>query len=154
MLHGSKIWAETLDVKERANSLASVQRTTALRIASAYRTVSAPILLVIADTIPADLLAAERMEIRTEKSAGNHITGHFRENTISKWQRRWNDEDRESWTARLIPDIRPSIGRKFGEVNYYVTQMLSSHRILHRMGKTASPYCLYEAGHTVFECAR
>ena len=50
-------------------------------------------------------------------------------------------------------------------VNYYVTQMLSGHgyfrKYLHRMSKTASPYCLYEeeeviddAEHTVFECAR
>lgn len=165
MLYGSEIWAETLDVKKRANSLVSVQRTAASRIASAYRTVSAPALLVIAGTIPVDLLAAERMEIYKAKSAGNHITGYFRENTISKWQQRWNEEDRGRWTAKLIPDIRPWIGRKFGEVNYYVTQMLSGHgyfrKYLHRMGKTASPYCLYEEGeviddaeHTVFECAR
>ena len=43
---------------------------------------------------------------------------------------------------KLVPDIRPSIGQKFGEINYYVTQMLSCHgyfRIyLYRMGKTAS----------------
>ena len=51
---------------------------------------------------------------------------------------------------RLIPDIRPWIGRKFEEVNYYVTQMLSGRvyfrNYLHRMAKTASPYCLYEKG--------
>ena len=52
-----------------------------------------------------------------------------------------------------------------GEVNYYVTQLLSDHgyfnKYLHRMGKTVSPYCLYEVGeiiddkeHTVSECAR
>ena len=56
-------------------------------------------------------------------------------------------------------------GRKFGEVNYYVTQILSGHeyfrKYLHRMGKTAFPYCLYEEGkviedaeHTAFKCAR
>ena len=44
-------------------------------------------------------------------------------------------------------------------------QLLSGHgyfkKYLHRIGKTASPYCLYEEGeiiddaeHTVFECAR
>ena len=47
MLYGSNIWVETLDVKKRANSLVSVQRTTALSIASVYRTVSAPAILVI-----------------------------------------------------------------------------------------------------------
>ena len=85
MLYGSEIWAEALYVKKRANSLLSVQRTAALRIASAYRTASAHAVLVMAGTIPVDLLAAERMEIYKTKLAGNHITRHFRENTISKW---------------------------------------------------------------------
>ena len=65
-------------------------------------------------------------------------------------------------TARLKPDLRPWISRNFGEVNYYVTQGHGCFRkYLHRMGKTASPYCLYEKGevigeaeYTVFECAR
>ena len=115
-------------------------------------------------TIPVDLLAAERTEIYKAKSAGRHITGHFRENTNTKWQRRWNDKDRGKWTARFIPGIRPWIGKKFGKVNYYVTQLLSGHgcfkKYLHRMGKTAFSYCLYEEGeiideteHTNFECA-
>ena len=51
MIYGSEIWAETLEVKKRANSLVSVQRTAALRIASAYRTVSAPNILMTAGTI-------------------------------------------------------------------------------------------------------
>ena len=66
---------------------------------------------------------------------------------------------------RLIPNTRPWIGWRFGEVNYYVTQMLSGHgyfrKHLHRIGKTASPYCHYEEGdvvddaeHTVSEYAR
>ena len=78
----------------------------AMRIAEAYRTMSAPVALVIAGTILMDLLAAERVEIYKAKSTENHITGHFRENTISIWQRRWNDEDRERWTTRLMPHIR------------------------------------------------
>ena len=68
------------------------------------------------------------------------------------------------WSVRLILDIRPWIGRKFEEVNYYVTQMLSDHgyfrNYLHRLVKAASSYCLYEEGevidnamHTVFEYA-
>ena len=84
MLHGSEISAETLEVKNRGNSLVSVQKTATLRIASAYRTVSAPAVLVIAGTIPVDLMAAERTEIYKAKSAGSHITGHFKENTITK----------------------------------------------------------------------
>ena len=93
----------------------------ALRIVSAYYTIFVPVVLVIAGTVPVDLLAAERTEIYKAKSAGSHITGHFRENTITKWQQQWNDEDRVRWTARLI---RLWIGRKCEEVNYYATRLL------------------------------
>ena len=86
MLYGSEIWAETMEVKKRANSVVSVQRTAALRMASTYRTVSVPAILVIAGAIPVDMMAAERTKIYKMKSTGNHITGHFRENTISKWR--------------------------------------------------------------------
>ena len=75
MLYGTEIWAKTLEAKNRANSSVSVQRTP-LCIASAYRTVSAPAVLVIAGTISVDLLAAGRAEIYKAKSAGRHITGH------------------------------------------------------------------------------
>ena len=55
--------------------------------------------------------------------------------------------------ARLIPNISSLIDRKFGEVNYYVTQILSGHiyfrKYLHRMGKTTFPYCLYEESEVV-----
>ena len=55
-----------------------MQRTAELRIASAYRTVSSPAVLVIVDTIAADLLAAEQIEIYKAKSAVNHFTGKIR----------------------------------------------------------------------------
>ena len=78
MLYGSASWAETLEVKKRANSVVLVQRTAALRTASAYRTVFALAVLVIAGTTPVDLRAAERKEIYKAKLAGSHIIGHFR----------------------------------------------------------------------------
>ena len=87
LLYVSEIWDETMEVKKRANSLV----LGALRIASPYRPVAAPAVFVIAGTIPVDLLSAD----------GSAITGHFIENTITKWQRRWNDGDRGRWTARL-----------------------------------------------------
>ena len=41
----------------------------------------------------------------------------------------------------------------FGEVNYYVSQMLSCHgyfkKYLHRMSKASSPYCLYKEGEVI-----
>ena len=84
------------------------------------------------------------MEIYRAKSTGNHITGHFREDNITKWQRRLNNEDKGRWTARFIPDIRLWIVRKIGVVNYYV--MLPGHeyfrKYLHRIGKKPPPHYL------------
>ena len=59
MLYGREIWAETLEVKKRANSLVLVQRMAALRNESAYSTMSAPADLVIAGKIPVALLEAD-----------------------------------------------------------------------------------------------
>ena len=85
--YGSEIWAETMEVKKRANSLVLVQRTTALRIASAYRAVSAPAVLVIASTIPVDLLAAERTEIYKAKAHNRTLWGkHHYKMTMTKTQ--------------------------------------------------------------------
>ena len=50
--------------------MANIGGPAALRIASAYRTLSAAVVLVVAGTIPVDLLAAERTKIYKAKSAG------------------------------------------------------------------------------------
>ena len=67
MLYGSKIWAETLDLEKRENSLVSIQRTAAFHIATVYRIVCDPAVLVIASTTPVDLLTAELMGIYKAK---------------------------------------------------------------------------------------
>ena len=104
----------------RPNSLVSVQRTAALRIASAF-VVSALAVLVKAGKIPVDLLAEERTEICKAKSAGRYKTGHFREKTITKWQRRWNDEGK---------------GRRMANSpHYYVT-----HRVTNILGNICTEW--------------
>ena len=55
---------------------------TALRMVSAYRIAFARCVLVVAGTIPVNLLEAERIYI--VKSAKNQTIGHFKENRISK----------------------------------------------------------------------
>lgn len=168
LLYGSEIWAETLKCKKRANALLAVQRTAALRVTSAYRTVSASAVFIIAAMIPIDLHAAERMKIfnakqRTDESA--LIVPDVRSQTIEEWQYRWNEDRNGRWTAKLIPNIEKWISRKHGEVNYYLTQILSGHgyfrKYLHKMRKCSTPFCMYEekevvddAEHTFFFCKR
>ena len=71
-----------VEVKKLANSLVSVQRTAALRIALAYSTVSALAVLVIVVTIPVEVLAQRGWSfIRRNRL---EITQSFTSGKISK----------------------------------------------------------------------
>lgn len=166
LLYGCEIWAGSLTVDHRAKKLLTAQRTAALRVASAYRTVSAPAVLVIAGMIPIDLQAEERMSIfnaRLDDQRNATTATAIRLETALKWQLRWDSEKRGRWTAKLIPDVSKWVNRNHGDVNYYLTQMLSGHgyfrKFLFKIGKCSTPFCLYEedetiddAEHTFFHC--
>lgn len=167
LLYGCELWAGSLKAKHRAHKLLSVQRTAALRVTSAYRTVSAAAVLVIAGMTPIDLVAEERSTLFTvkknnEEEAVSRV--EIKEQTLQKWQTRWNNEQHGKWTAKLIPDVKKWTQRRHGDTNFYLTQMLSGHgyfrRYLHKMRKCSSPLCIYEeeehtdnAEHTLFHCA-
>ena len=63
LLYGAKIWTDSLDKEYNKKMLGKIQRTAALRISSAYRTVSEEAVLVISGSIPIDLLAKERKKL-------------------------------------------------------------------------------------------
>ncbi|KAL7724035.1 hypothetical protein ACLKA6_003251 [Drosophila palustris] len=93
-------------------------RMGALRISRAFRTVSGEAFLVIAGIIPIDILAQERSEIHTAKSAAQppvdmmRIKVVERERSLSKWQHRWEAADKGRWTRQLIRRIEPWFSRK------------------------------------------
>lgn len=161
LLYGAEIWTGRVR-KSSLGGMRAVQRRMALRICSAYRTVSGPAALVIAGVTPIELLASERkrlFEAGAEKNKANERT-----RTLEHWQAQWETEGRGRWTARMIADVRPWIQRRHGEVNYYLTQLLSGHgyffQFLHKIGKVATSECPYgdaeadTACHTFFECQR
>lgn len=165
-LYGCEVWADSLKKKKYRKQMASVQRRGALRIASSYRTVSEPAVLVIAGVIPIDLLASERKQIHDlrEEHQPELAREAARKESLRHWGERWRSETRGRWTARLIRDLAPWIDRSHGVVNYYLTQFLTGHgyfnSYLHRMGKVEDPACIYgdaeldTAHHTFFECER
>ena len=165
LLYGSEIWADSLNTKCKRKTLASVQRTAAIRVASAYRTVSEAAIMVISGTVPIDLLAKERRKrwLARQENAEN-TRGEIRQQTLCEWQHRWDSELRGRWTAKIIRNIPLWTERKFGEVNFYLTQFLSGHgyfcKYLYRMGKINSAACIYgdadedDAEHTVFCCMK
>lgn len=166
LLYGAEIWGARMEIECYRKRLASVQRRGALRVTCAYRTVSEPAVLVIAGVIPVGLLALERKAIYEKKSEIGRALASTEERalTMRKWQDSWSTEARGRWTARLIPQIEPWVGRKHGEVSYYMTQFLSGHgcfrSYLHRMGRADSPECQYcgagkdDAEHTLLDCER
>lgn len=165
LIYGAEFWADSAKQLCRGKLISKVQRTAALRVASAYRTVSESAIMVISSTIPIELLAEERKILwRNRNENVTAATNPIRDATIQKWQNNWNNSITGRWTAKLIPNIKEWIERKHGEVNYYLTQLLSGHgyfqKYLHKMGKTSSPMCIYEADclddaeHTFFTCKR
>lgn len=166
MLYGAEIWADAMRVKKYRKRMSAVQRRGALRIACSYRTVSEAAILVIASVPPIDLLAIERkriydasVEVGRERAAQEE-----RARTLTEWQERWTSDPRGRWTHLLIRRVGPWMDRKFGEVDFYLTQFLSGHgyfrHYLWKMGKVRTPECKYcgyerdDAEHTFFVCDR
>lgn len=166
MLYGAEIWAESLRFQKYRQRMEAVQRRGALRICSAFRTVSAPAAQVIAGVIPIDILADERLRIyrRKDENASTRVKKEERERTMNIWQRRWEREMRGRWTAKLISNIERWTKREYGEINYYVTQFLTGHgyfrSFLKKIGKTENAQCVYcqiedeDVNHTFFICPK
>ena len=118
--------------------LFSAQGLIALRIVSAYRTISTSAVLVLASVPPIDLLVEERQEtfqLRKELTcadlqeiarAKEAIHKDGRRRLVEKWQMRWHGEQTGRWTHRLIPELATWLNRKHGEVGFYLVQALSA----------------------------
>lgn len=129
LLYASPIWFEALVSSRNVENLVRPQRTIAVRIARAYRTVSTAAVTVIAGLIPAHLLAWERAEKykRKQKSDPARVKAEIRREVMSKWQRQWDNEENGRWTRRMINDLIMWTSRKHGSVDFHLTQLLSNH---------------------------
>jgi hypothetical protein len=164
LLYGAEVWADSMHKQMYRKRLLQVQRRSALRVASGYRTVSEAAILVIAGCIPIHLVAQERKAIyHRKREVGRKVASvEERSLTMETWQRAWENEQKGRWTARVIALVGPWTERRHGEVGYYLTQFLSGHgyfrSYLWRMRKVTSAECLYcpgstdDAEHTFFAC--
>lgn len=167
LLYGAPVWAEALLVPSYARLAQSAYRQAAIRVCSAYRTISADAVLVIAGLPPLELLAGER------RAQYNRVHGseedpsdsrRDREKTLEVWQQQWDCSTNGRWTHRLIPNVKAWALRGHGEVNFYLTQMLSGHggfrEYLVRIGVETTaecPTCIEQAEsaeHVLLECVR
>lgn len=161
--YGDPIWGVALNAQYNLQKVTSVYRLICLRVASAYRTVSAEAACVIAGMAPIGLLVQE--DTRCYENRGTRgIRKAARSTTMDEWQRCWDDTTKGRWTHRLIPNLARWVQRGHGEVNFYLTQVLSGHgcfrQYLNRFGHANSPDCPDCVGtietpeHVIFGCPR
>lgn len=167
LLYGAESWAEDMS-QEGWKQLGRVQRKAALRVASAYRTVSKEAILVVSGVIPIDIMAIERRRSYLQKRGEQEPLdpeGEPQQTALDKWQSRWEgteEAEERQWTRRLIRDVREWTGRKHGEVDFHITQALTGHgcfaQYLHRFGLLEEACCWFcghlndDPNHTFFEC--
>lgn len=172
VLYGAEIWAKAVDKVAAKRRLAAVQRRSALRVISAYRTVSEEAALVLASTPPIDLLIKEKQEVyedlreyrnrhEREQEKAN-VRNRARQRLMARWQDRWENTVKGRWTYRLIPNIETWYSRTHGQMSYHLTQALTGHgcfnAYLEKFNKTDTTNCLHcghspdDAGHTIFRC--
>lgn len=166
LLYAAPVWAEAMVFTNNKVVVQRPQRTAALRVAMAYRTVSTHAILVLASVIPAHLLAEERRR-RYVRRSEPRTTGRDREEreeVFRRWQAEWSAAETGRWTHRLIGEVRPWVTRKWGQVDFHLTQMLSGHgcfrQYLVKIGKADDPSCVDcqaavdDADHAFFRCDR
>ena len=163
LLYGCETWHEVLRWGCYRNLLDKTSRRIAIMISSGYRTISTNALFVIAGMMPIDLKVRRRCQVYER---GKEHRGEIEKEVFKEWQNRWDKAEGETagWTRRLIPDLQKWANRKHGEINYYVTQMLSGHgnfaKQRQRIAKSETSECWYGCGeedtaeHTLFACLK
>ena len=158
ILYGAPVWAKAMETKTYGKSIRSVYRLSALRVVSAFRTVSTDAVCVVANMPPLDLVARERQQKYLKLEVGEE------QGLVACWQTRWDLSQKGRWTYRLIPNIRTWITRGHGEVDYYLTQLLTGHGCyrarLFQFNYEDDPHCtncwehLEDVEHVFFHCPR
>ena len=176
LLYAAPVWANALQNHVIQRKLFSAQRSVALRIFSAYRTVSTSAVLILASVPPIDVLAEERQEtfqLRKELTctdlqkiarAKEAICKDGKHRLVEKWQMRWHGEQTGRWTYCLIPELATWLNREYGEVGFYLAQALSVHggfnaylRCFKKRDEERCCYCDFpvdNAEHALFVCAK
>lgn len=148
LLYGAPIWSEALRVKAYRQKIERVQRKAALRIASAYQTVSLRALQVVFGVIPIHIQVDER------RRQYNRENGHLEINrraerkiSLVKWQEEWQSNETDGqWTKILILDIRRWYNCPHREIYYFLSHVLTGHgsykTYTKRIGKSEEEDCI------------
>jgi hypothetical protein len=163
--YGGEAWVEFTHKKRNTIKLNSVYRLSAIRVASAYRTISYDAVCVIAGMLPICILLKEDSKCwASKKEKAISERPKHREESLKAWQEDWDNSQKGRWTYRLIPSIKEWLNRPHGEVNFHLTEFLSGHggfgEYLYRIKRIATPYCntcvqvIESPEHVLLKCPR
>lgn len=129
LIYGAPLLSKALKSKRHLNLFQKCQRKMALRICSAYRTVSTEAALVIAGVTPIRIMVKERAYLYKVRNLLEKKEAKQRasENSMSRWQREWERSSKGSWTRKLIPIIKTWTERMHGKCSYFLSQVLTGH---------------------------
>ncbi len=169
MLYAAPVWAQALTHKIYAKMVISMFRLSAIRVASAFRTVSQEAVSIISGIMPPDIMALELKRIYdTSKILGRSLTieeqKEERQKSLNEWQNRWDETTKGRWTHRLIKNVKTWVERKHGQTDFYMTQLLTGHgcfrEYLYKYGHDNGVTCSFcgnsneNALHIFFYCPR
>lgn len=163
VLYGCEMWGQRMKGRGEKSKLMSLQRKLLLGVIKGYNTISHEAVRVIAGIIPLDLMVEERLERRADKEAGidpKVSKRRRREETLARWQRRWEASTKGRETFEYVPDVRQRKRVKW-ETDHYTTQFVSGHgnfkaklRSFNLVESDRCDHCgeLETAQHVLMEC--
>ncbi|XP_062535228.1 uncharacterized protein LOC134204423 [Armigeres subalbatus] len=90
--YGVPAWGNALEIKRNRRRLQSAFRLMAIRVASAYRTISSEAVCVIAGMVPICISLAEDIECYHRKDTRN-VRKMERTRSMERWQHEWDSTD-------------------------------------------------------------
>lgn len=166
LTYGIAIWTSALKLQECQRMIYPVGRQMALRVTSAFRTVSREAAHVISGILPIEILAEEYRRLYRIRKQGNadDCRKRERQKSLERWQAHWDNSEKGRWTHQLIPSLVEWINRQHGGPSYYLTQMITGHgcfrKYLYKYKYEDSPECPKcrgieeDARHVFFACPR
>ncbi len=172
LLYGAPIWADVINARQyRRMEMVLVQEKAALRCVSAYRTVSTEAVCVLAGITPIEIVADERRRVysvtcwvKLKSAKALRVRREERQVTLRKWKERLSESFKGEWTHLLIRYLGAWLERGHGQINFYLTQVMSGHGVfnayLFHMKLAESPNCSNcdrrgrddDIWHTLFKC--
>ena len=147
MLYCAAGWFERAN-KKHINMLGSAQRNMVLRMIKGYRTVSKEAAVVLAGTIPIDILMKEWSEYYHRRSSlidKRSLRAEIREKSLEAWQERWRLADAGRHTYQYITNVNQVLRVTNTHLGGVLTQFLTGHgkfrEYLKRVGITDSGEC-------------